>query len=56
MRAHRKKKTNQPKNKKRKNMAVHLKQTQFGYVCVHQEMPVKKEEEAWLLGKSLPLS
>lgn len=37
-------------------MAVHLKQTQFGYVCVQQEMPVKKEEEAWLLGKSLPLS
>lgn len=37
-------------------MAVHLKQTHFGYVCVQQEMPVKIEEEAWLLGKGLPLS
>lgn len=37
-------------------MAVHLKQTQLGYVCVQQEMPVKKEDEAWLLGKDLPLS
>lgn len=35
-------------------MAVHLKETQFGYVCVQQEMPVKKEEEAWLLGKRPP--
>lgn len=37
-------------------MAVHLKETQLGCVCVQQEMPVKKEDEAWLLGKSLPLS
>lgn len=27
---------------------------QFSYVCVHQEMPVKKEEEAWLLGLESP--
>lgn len=39
-------------------MAVHLTTDgrQFGYVCVQQEMPMKKEEEAWLLGKNLPLS
>lgn len=47
-------KKQQKRKKERKNMAVHLKQ--FSYVCVQQEMPVKKEEEAWLLGKSLPLS
>lgn len=36
-------------------MAVHLKQVQFSYMCVQQEMPMKKEEEAWLLGLESPV-
>lgn len=46
------------KQREKKTMAVHLTTDgrQFGYVCVQQEMPMKKEEEAWLLGKNLPLS
>lgn len=41
--------------KKKQNIgAVRLKQTQFVYACVQQEMPVKKEEEAWLLGDPPP--
>lgn len=54
--AHRRKKHNETPKKNEKNMAVHLRYTQFSYMCVQQEMPMKKEEEAWLLGKSLPLS
>lgn len=48
------KKTNKIQKPKEKKIWLSIcKETQLGCVCVQQEMPVKKEDEAWLLDRSL---
>lgn len=56
MRAHRKRKTNEPRKNKEEKKYGCPSETVRLRVRPTGKMPVKKEEEAWLLGKSLPLS